>query len=210
MVVFDDGQIMVKKNIKLRLVKGSLNTSSEKSDVPESISCEEEKDEFVEYLFRRYKAPLRRYLHNLRCSNEETEEILQETYIRIIKTSNLDRLEVRARGYLYKIALNLLRDRIRRGNVRQKNNHVQIDGLEIESVAPSPEQIAEWNGNLGLIKQVLLSLQPRCRKVFLLHFFEQYSLKDISGILKVHRKTVERDLALAIDLCRSAVGEQNE
>lgn len=201
---------MVKKNITLRLIKGSLKSPSEKPPVPKTIPYDEEQTEFVEYLFRRYKAPLSRYLHNLRCSNEETEEILQETYIRIIRANDLDRLEVRARGYLYKIALNLLRDRIRREKVRQKNNHVQIDSMEIESDCPSPEQIAEWHGNLHLIKQVLLSLQPRCRKVFLLHFFEQYSLKDISGILSVHRKTVERDLTLAIDLCRSALGDKNE
>lgn len=197
---------MAKNNFTLRLIKGSLKTSSE--PLPTPASKEAEQTEFVEYLFRRYKGPLSRYLRGLRCSTEETEEILQETYIRIIGTSDLDRLEVRARGYLYKIALNLLRDRIRRGNVREKNNHVPIDGMEIQSDGPSPEQVTEWNRNLHMIKQTLLTLQPRCRKVFLLHFFEQYSLKDISGILGVHRKTIERDLTLAIDLCRGKLGEK--
>ena len=197
---------MLKTNSKLRLLKNPLHSFVQQSSP--SLSPQQKQSQFVDYLFRRYKSSLKRYLQGLRCSHEEAEEILQETYIRIIGTSDLDQLEVRARGYLYKIALNLLRDRIRRGNVREKNSHIPIEGLEVESDGPSPEQIADWNGNIQKIKQTLLSLQPRCRKVFLLHFFEQYSLKDISEILDVHRKTVERDLALALDLCRSALGDK--
>lgn len=197
---------MAKATKHLRLIKSSLENASANANMPSPN--EQEQLEFIEYLFRRYKAPLSRYLRGLRCNREETEEILQETYIRLIRTSDLDQLEVRARGYLYKIALNLLRDRIRRGAAREENSHIPIDGIEVQSENASPEQITEWNKNLDLIKQTLLRLQTRNRKVFLLHFFEQYSLKDIAAILGVHRKTVERDLALAVELCRDALGDK--
>ncbi len=190
----------------LKLVQNSLNMSSRKAYKPSSGN--QEHSEFIEYLFRRYKGPLARYLKGLRCNHEETEEILQQTYIRIIGASDLDQLEVKARSYLYKIALNLLRDCIRRGAAREEKNHVPIDDFTIKSESANPEQITAWNKNLSVIKQTLLSLQPRPRKIFLLHFFEHYSLKDIADILGVHRKTVERDLTLAVTLCRDALGDK--
>ncbi|HSH65624.1 MAG TPA: sigma factor [Bacteroidia bacterium] len=90
---------------KLKLVssKGSCQGSDTIVEHPAKPaigreSAQAEQRDFVEYLFRRYERPLRRYLSRMTSSGEEVEEVLQEAYIRVMQTDNLDRLEARARG----------------------------------------------------------------------------------------------------------------
>jgi RNA polymerase sigma-70 factor (ECF subfamily) len=54
-----------------------------------------------------------------------------------------------------------------------------------------------------VLKQALLDLPPRHRQVFLLHVTENMSYRTIAKHLGVSTKTVERDLAMVLELCQS-------
>ena len=51
-------------------------------------------------------------------------------------------------------------------------------------------------------KQVLLDLPPRHRQVFLLHVTQNMSYRNIAKHLNVSAKTVERDIAMVLELCQ--------
>jgi RNA polymerase sigma-70 factor (ECF subfamily) len=198
---------MIARNSRLTLVKSNAPDGANSSGaVADNTSTDSEQRDFVDYLFKRYRGPLSHYLMELLRSKEEAEEILQETYIRIIQTDSLDRLEARARGYLFKIATNLVPDRIRSRRARAVDQHISlgdINDIELISESAGPDSLTEWRQSLQKIKDCLMELQPRCRHVFILHVYEQLTLREIAGILHISSKTVERDLALALELCQT-------
>lgn len=192
-----------KKDLKLKLIQGQQQAGNSDSSLWEQS---EERREFVDYLFERYHGSLLRYLTQLTANSHDAEEVLQEAFIRIMRVETLDTLEARARGYLFKIATNIIRDRKRKEASQFHSAHLPIQDLELENQAPLPEKLFEWQEGLRSVKKCLLELSPRCQKVFILHCIESLSYKEISKILNVSTKTVERDMLMAIELCQEKVG----
>ena len=187
---------------RLRVVKAAFRPMSTGRTGAQEIA----QQEFVDYLFRRYRQPLLGYLIRLRCTQEDADEILQEAYCRIMRAGHLDHIEARARSYLYRIATNLVRDKFRSESSRAKAGHVPLDDLQLSSEAPSPDHLAEWNDGLQKMKQCILTLPPRCRRIFLLHAVENLAIREIAAALGVSTKTVQRDLVLALEFCQSKLG----
>jgi Sigma-70 region 2 len=65
--------------------------------------------EFARELFERHRLSLYRYLKGLLRSGEEASEILQETYLRLLRQPSFDRVRENARAYLFQTATNLAR-----------------------------------------------------------------------------------------------------
>lgn len=193
-----------KRDLKLKLIQGQ--SQDDHSGSPDLSPESEERREFVDYLFERYHHSLLRYLRQLTANTHDAEEVLQEAFIRIMRVETLDTLEARARGYLFKIATNIIRDRKRKEASQFYSAHLSIDDIELENQSPVPEKLFEWQEGLRSIKRCLMELSPRCQKVFVLHCIESLSYKEISKILNVSTKTVERDMLMAIELCQEKVG----
>jgi RNA polymerase sigma-70 factor (ECF subfamily) len=159
--------------------------------------------ELVEELFTAHRTALLQYLTRLLHSSEDAEEIVQETYIRLLKLDDLGHLDSEVRRFLFRIATNLARDRFRQRKARAHDAHVPYDLLELEGAGEAPEEIVDWDAGMAVLKQALLDLPPRHRQVFLLHVTENMSYRTIAKHLGVSTKTVERDLAMVLELCQS-------
>ena len=60
-----------------------------------------------------------------------------------------------------------------------------------------------------MLRQALLDLPPRHRRVFLLHVTQNMSYRAIARSLQVSTKTVQRDLAMVLELCQSRLRTMN-
>jgi RNA polymerase sigma factor CnrH len=161
------------------------------------------RSELVERLFTAHRAALLQYLTRLLGSGEDAEEIVQETYIRVLKLDDVSQLDSEVRRFLFRIATNLARDRFRQRKARAHDAHVPYDLVELEGHGEAPEEIVDWDTGMAVLKQALLDLPPRHRQVFLLHVTENMSYRTIAKHLGVSTKTVERDLAMVLELCQS-------
>lgn len=159
--------------------------------------------ELVKRLFADHRAALLRYLTRLLSSSEDAEELVQETYIRVMRVEYLEQLDDQGRRFLFKIATNLVRDRIRQRKARAFHSHVPCELDELAGEEAPPDEVADWDAGLRVVKQVLLDLPPRYRRVFLLHVTENMSYRAISRCLDISTKTVERDIAMVLELCQS-------
>ena len=182
--------------LNLRLVP---NTGAARGAEP-SMSA---RSDVVERLFTAHRTALLQYLTRLLHSAEDAEEIVQETYIRVLKLDDLSHLDSEVRRFLFRIATNLARDRFRQRKARAHDAHVPFDMLELEGSSEGPEEIVDWDAGMVVLKQALLDLPPRHRQVFLLHVTENMSYRTIAKHLGVSTKTVERDLAMVLELCQS-------
>lgn len=131
-----------------------------------------------EAFYLRTARTLHGYLCRLTHDPATADEVLQETYIRML---NLPPFEEAARkAYLYKTATNLLRDRWRKAKREQK-------WWELSVV----EEQAHQNLNLAVdMASVFDALTVQERAILWLAHVEELSHKEIGAVLNVKEKSV--------------------
>ena len=188
---------MVENQTASLVLPGSQEPTSQDSSMPRVV---DDHTRYVTELFDQYRQPLIRYLVSLLSHYQDAEDIAQETYARLLKADNLDKAGSRARAYLFSVATNLAYDRFRQRKVRDSDN--AEDAADIASMEPSPDCIVAFDQGLEVIKQTVGELKPRCRQVFVLRAFEELSYEDIAERLGVSKRTVEREMRLALEICQ--------
>jgi RNA polymerase sigma-70 factor (ECF subfamily) len=160
---------------------------------------EERRPEQLARLFERFRRPLLRYLTDLLTRREEAEDVLQETYVRLMQIERIENGRVRA--LIFKVATNLAYDRFRER--RARGPHADDAELaEAPSDEPAPERIVAFEQAIGIVKRTLLELEPRCRQVFLLRTAHDLRYEEIAARLGISKRTVEREMQHALDVCQ--------
>lgn len=131
----------------------------------------------------------------LRVHPSEADDLVQDTWLRLIRTSLSDVEHPRA--FLSRVAVNLFRDRRRREHVRRSHLRLVFDS-RCDSIDPSG--MAEQEGNLEL-ERAILDLPESIRDVFILSRFCSMTNRDIAAQLGISVKTVEWRIGRAIELC---------
>ncbi len=186
----------------------TLRSSDELLDEGVDSACDSDdlkRRQFVTRLFERYRGHLLGYLTELLGRVEDAEDVAQESYARLLAMEDLDQSGSRARAYLFRIATNLAYDRFRRRRVRGLADARDIS--EIPCDGPTPERIVTVEQSLEIVKQVILELKPRCRRVFLMRTARELSYEDIATRLGVSKRTVEREMQHALARCQRRLGK---
>lgn len=136
------------------------------------------------------RAALRR-----RFGAENADDYAQETYLRATRNAPPDSL-ARPRAWLMMVALNVAREAHRYRAVRSPDA-LQV-GVTLESVEFSiiPEQ-----SEALLLKQIIQSLPPKLRDVFVLSRFEGLTYPEIAQRCNISVKTVEWRMTKALAIC---------
>ena len=149
----------------------------------------------VDLLYREHGPAIRRRLRARLGSTEEANEVLHDAFARLLGARPLD--TVREPGaFLNRIVRNLLVDRSRRRSTRPV--HVTFDSEHDCSVPPKQGQTIEYEQMRDRYRQVIASLPPRMRQVFVMHRIEELSYKEIADRLDISVRTVEWHIAEAI------------
>jgi len=135
----------------------------------------------------------------LLCNDYDTEEVVQETFIRVWK--NLDRFnnEMRFTTWLYKIVVNLCYDKMKA--YRSSRNHfmVGMDG-SLAMNQPSAENIETtfMNSELaGIIRFLTDQLTPKQKLVFTLVAIEELTVDEIVTITGMTPEKIKSNLYCA-------------
>ena len=136
-----------------------------------------------EELFARYRKPLHGFFGRRLNQPERAEDLVQETFLAVIRAAS--RYEPRAlvRTYLYGIAFNLL------AAERRKL-------LRSSTLGPSaPEPKIGGTPDSGLwVRQAMEKLDAPDREILMLREYEQLSYSDIAELLRIPINTVRSRL----------------
>jgi RNA polymerase sigma-70 factor (ECF subfamily) len=160
---------------------------------------------YVETLFRGYRDPLLRYLTGLLPNSEDAAELLQETYLRLLRQEGLEHVEANARAYVFQIATNLVRDYFRQRKAHRTDRHISLEAHPGDPALQEPEAIVQQDDLLDRFKRVLMGLKPEVRDVFLLHRFRDMTYPEIGRALGLGTRTVERYMSEATANLRRAL-----
>lgn len=144
-------------------------------------------------------------------SVEVAEEVVQETWLRAVNTHI--ELPSNPKAYLYRMASNLLVDQFRQQQTAQKWQAQIVSPQEqeqCEQVArPSPahSDVLIAKQQLAVLELAIAELPDKCREVFILYRKQGLTMREISQILGISIKTVEKHIAKAMVHCRQCLRE---
>ncbi|HHW10396.1 MAG TPA: RNA polymerase sigma factor [Firmicutes bacterium] len=145
----------------------------------------------IEVLVARYQAPLLRYAFRLLGEPTAAEDVVQESFIRLLTSLEQLRDPTKLRSYLYQIATRLCRDQQRRPSRREQ----PVGEWESDALATcAPESTDER----FYIADLLRRLNPRHAEVIVLRYYEDMDLATIACILNVPVGTVKSRLHSAL------------
>jgi RNA polymerase sigma factor (sigma-70 family) len=142
------------------------------------------------------------YLRGKQVEPEDARDIAQEAQMRLLRyrEHGSDVL----RPLLYRIALNLLRDRWRQSS-GARGMATQVYVLDPETLTadqPGPDQIASQQQELERARRAIAALPPHCRGIYLLNRIEGMSYPQIARHMGVSVKAVEKQVSKALALLR--------
>ncbi|MFT3813308.1 MAG: RNA polymerase sigma factor [Acidovorax sp.] len=136
----------------------------------------------------------------------EAQDLVQETFSRVLAKVAAGEQVDDVRGLLYKVARHLLIDRHRQLAVR---DHVSDEVLAEMAAPASDEPEARYAGQqrVRLLVRAIEGLPDRCREAFVLHRLDGLPQAEVAARMGVSLNMVERHIMLAIATCRKALGD---
>jgi RNA polymerase sigma-70 factor (ECF subfamily) len=155
--------------------------------------------------FERFRLPLLRYLTDLLSRRDEAEDLVQETYLRLMQVESIETGRVRA--LIFKVATNLAYDRFRQRRARGPHGDDSVLA-DLPAHDPVPERIVAFEQGVAIVKRTLLELKPRCRQVFLLRTTAELGYEEIAARLGISKRTAEREMQHALEVCQRRLGAE--
>lgn len=168
-------------------------TLSEAQRLEHAADTAEETFQMDEQSFRafydRTARPLWCYLRRVSGDPALADDLLQESYYRLLRSRHPEMSQVYLKNYLFRIATNLLRDHWRRGNSLQL---VVSDGVPRteEAQIPAGERTAERIQLQSDLSGALRNLKPRERELLWLAYVEGSSHKEIAEIVGLKAESI--------------------
>ena len=148
------------------------------------------------------RACLFRYTRNV----ADVDELLQETYARLLVPRPSDRPELQSvRAFALGVARNLALDWLRHQKVIQLDLVADIESLNVLDERNQVEEIVNAHQELALLSAVINELPAKCREVFVQRKVYGHSQKEISARLGISENTVEQHLVKAARRCAQAL-----
>jgi RNA polymerase sigma factor (sigma-70 family) len=148
------------------------------------------------------RACLFRYTRNL----ADVDELLQETYARLLTPRPSDRPELQSvRAFALGTARNLALDWLRHQKVVRLDLVADIESLNILDERNQVEEIVNAHQELALLSAAINELPVKCREVFVQRKVYGRSQKEISARLGISENTVEQHLVKAARKCAQAL-----
>ncbi len=154
-------------------------------------------------LYLAKRADLVRFFTLRTSSATEAEDIVQDMFIKLSTVDDSDIENLAA--YLYRLGSNVMLDRVRarrrsiaRDDAFYQTHSAGSGGLEDVSSAPSPEAVVDGRQRLQKLILAVEGLPPQCRRVFVMHKFEDRSYAEIALTLGISRSGVEKHMITAL------------
>lgn len=134
------------------------------------------------------------YFYRLCGARDDAEDLLQELFLRVLRTIDRYEHDGQLEAWLFRIATNLIRDRYRRakrtpdlrsldsgGNDRQRQS--AWAGELADRTAPSASEQAEAQEDVNRMQRALAQLPRQEREAVMLRHFSQLSFAQIADVM---------------------------
>jgi RNA polymerase sigma-70 factor (ECF subfamily) len=174
----------------------AAQTQSENAAIAQGLKKQD--PELLDQLIELYQHRLMRYLLFLTGKREVSEDLFQETWMRVLIRGSQYNGKARFDTWLFTIARNLVID------LSRKRTMASLDEMseggeddrpfEVAMSGPSPLEQFQSREDSAEVGEVLLKLEPSYREVLVLRFYEELSLEEIANVTHAPLSTVKSRL----------------
>ena len=150
-----------------------------------------------DHLVRRWDRRIHGAIYRVVGADEDARDLCQEAFLKAYRGLGTFKREARFSSWLYQIALNVCRDRIRR---RKGKVAVSLDELEetsdvrLRASAPSPLDLVERRDLKRLVERAMATLTEDEREVIVLKEYQGLTFPEIAETLAIPQSTVKTRL----------------
>ncbi|MCJ7839426.1 RNA polymerase sigma factor SigX [Lederbergia sp. NSJ-179] len=161
-------------------------------------------DSVFDELYRKYHRDLFQFLFYMVKNREEAEDLVQEVYIRVMKSYRYFKGESTEKTWLFSIAKNVAIDHFR----KQKNWRERIydkfdwDRGGIKDAAPLPEDITIQNENVEVLFHCLGMCSTNHKLVIIMRYINDFSVMETAQALNWSESKVKTTQHRAIKALR--------
>jgi RNA polymerase sigma-70 factor (ECF subfamily) len=155
----------------------------------------------IDELDRRFRLPLIAYFRRRVSSASEAEDLTQDVFERVLKALSHAPI-VNAEALVFRIAVNLLRDRARREITRGGEQSLTSENIvalaDALTVDLSPERVVLGERTLADVLAALQELGERTQAIFYLYRLENLKIREIAAIYGISASAVEKQVSKAL------------
>lgn len=158
------------------------------------------------YLYDNYSKAIYGVIHNVVLDIEESEDILQKTFIKVWNSfDSYDSNKGRLYTWMLNIARNLAIDYKRSKSSKNKNQNIDENVYTLNNVFTDDE-----NHNTIGLKKVVDQLKPEYEIIIELAYYQGYTQEEISKELNIPLGTVKTRMRKALLLLRAQLQEKTQ
>jgi RNA polymerase sigma-70 factor, ECF subfamily len=162
-------------------------------------------------LVDRWQRKIQGAIYRIIGREEDARDICQETFLKAFRAIGSFKREARFSSWLYQIAINLCRDRLRRRKGRLVVGLEEIDELEdLPRVgrAPTALDMVEANDLSRKVAAAISCLPEEQREVIVLKEYQGLTFPEIAETLRIPTSTVKTRLYRGLGLLRTHLERQ--
>lgn len=152
--------------------------------------------ESVELLIEKYKNNLFIIAFNVCKNKEDAEDVVQDTFIQYIALKKDFETEQHIRAWLIRVAINKAKNK---NSIFHRRNTLPLEDY-MESLTFETEETSD-------LFQTVMELPEKYRVIIHLFYYEDYSVKEISDILKLSENNVKVRLSRGRMLLKNTLQE---
>lgn len=171
-----------------------------------AVRCQLGERAAFDLLLERWHAPLSAYVARLAGDDEAAREVVQDTWVRVLR--GIGRLSDPAKigTWLFGIARRALMDRLRTQYGEPARSSVEVEALVADEDDAAAERELDLRDDVAALRAELAELPFVEREVLTLFYLGELSLTEVAAVLEVPQGTVKsrlfrarRMLARALD-----------
>ncbi len=161
-------------------------------------------------LVERHHSPLVGFLYRMTGGDRGlAEDLVQETFLRVIRAIEQYRYPRSFKAWLYAIATNQARDYFKRADVRRTVSSLDDDPGLFGVYDPRPEDGLIIDDEVCEVVAALQTLPQHQREVIVLRYYQELPLAEIAEALEIPVGTVKSRLSLGLKRLRVALGQKH-
>jgi RNA polymerase sigma-70 factor (ECF subfamily) len=146
-----------------------------------------------------HEALIRAKLSSICVYDLDIEDVIQETYTRILSVPSLEAIRY-PRQYALQAAKAVIIDHVRHSNVVSIASTGSLETLNVSVQEATSEERLEFQGEILAVADALAQLPKMCRETLILRRIEGLSQRDVARRLNISEKTVEKHMAHGVRL----------
>ena len=156
------------------------------------------REEAYRQLIEEYSNKLLRTCYLILNDREEAEDVVQETFIKVFNKIDTFKEKSGLYTWIYAIALNLSRDRMR---TKQDMLELKDEWIGNDDV----ESHVEINIDREQLRKEIFGMNSLYKEVLVLFYFEELSIKEISNLLNEKEGTIKSKLSRGRNMLKESL-----